>query len=179
MAKCNRCFSQTCDEVGWRRGISPPRSTDPCVNLSIHTAPHIQLMAYTPATLLYPQVPPFLVDLIIKLDAPTPSLHLHSRDFNATTSWSATVFRISVLSRSWDRHLRFSLNIRTTASHVPHKSQNRGHPSLCRTPPRRYTGPLGLSCKSPSTHSFDAIRDIPTPHQWFACAHLLDSYLTR
>jgi len=31
-----------------------------------------------------------------------------------------------------------------------------------------------LSCKSPSTRSFDAIRDITAPHQWFACAYLLD-----
>jgi len=41
---------------------------------------------------------PFLVDLIIKPDKPTPSLRLYYRDFNATTSWSATVFRIGTLT---------------------------------------------------------------------------------
>ena len=86
----------------------------------------------------------------------------------------------SVLSRSWDRHLRLSLTIGTTASHVPHKSLDQGHaismPDAAQTINRLS---LNLSCKSPSTRSFDAIRDITTPHQWFACAHLLDPYLTR
>ena len=36
----------------------PHAPTDPCVKLSIHTAPLIQLMAFTPATLLYAQGPP-------------------------------------------------------------------------------------------------------------------------
>jgi hypothetical protein len=38
--------------------FNPHAPTDPCVNLSIHTAPLIQLMAFTTATLLYAQVPP-------------------------------------------------------------------------------------------------------------------------
>ena len=32
-----------------------------------------------------------------------------------------------VLSRLWDFHLRFSLNIDATGSHVPHKSLNQVH----------------------------------------------------
>ena len=44
-----------------------------------------------------PKFLPFLVDLIIKPDKPTPSLRLHYRDFNATTSWSAPVIRIGTL----------------------------------------------------------------------------------
>jgi len=122
---------------------------------------------------------PFLVDLIIKPDKPTPSLRLYYRDFTLLRV-GPPLCSASVLSSSWDHHLRFSLNIRTTASHVPHKSHNQGHaismPDAAQT---IYRLPLGLSCKSPSTRSFDAIRDIMTPHQWFACAHLLDPYLTR
>jgi len=45
-------------ESGGAGEFHPHAPTDPCVNLSIHTAPLIQLMAYTPATLLYAQVPP-------------------------------------------------------------------------------------------------------------------------
>ncbi|MBW2564395.1 MAG: hypothetical protein JRE29_10270 [Deltaproteobacteria bacterium] len=77
-------------------------------------------------------------------------------------------------------HLRFSLNIGTTGSHVPHKSLDQVHaismPDAAQTINRL---PLGLSCRPPSTHSFDPVSDISTPHQWFACAHLLDPHLTR
>ena len=86
----------------------------------------------------------------------------------------------SVLSFSWGLHLNFSLNIETTGSHVPHKSQDQVHaismPDATQTINRL---PLGLSCRPPSIHSFDDISDFSTPHQWFACAHLLDPYLTR
>ena len=86
----------------------------------------------------------------------------------------------SVLSHLWDRHLRFSLNIGTTGSHVPHKSLDQVHaismPDAAQTINRL---PLGLSCRPPSTRSFDLISDISTPHQWFAGAHLLDPYLTQ
>ena len=58
----------------------------------------------------------------------------------------------SVLSRLWDRHLRFSLNIKTTASHVPHKSLDQVHaismPDAAQTVNRL---PLDLSWRSPST----------------------------
>jgi len=57
-----------------------------------------------------------------------------------------------VLSRLWDLHLRFSLNIGTTASHVPYKSQNQGHaifmPDAAQTVSRL---PLDLSWNSAST----------------------------
>jgi hypothetical protein len=46
------------EESGGAGKFHPHAPTDPCVNLSIHTAPLIQLMAYKPATLLYAQVPP-------------------------------------------------------------------------------------------------------------------------
>ena len=57
-----------------------------------------------------------------------------------------------VLSRLWDLHLCFSLNIGTTASHVPYKSQNQGHaifmPDAAQTVSRL---PLDLSWNSAST----------------------------
>ena len=85
-----------------------------------------------------------------------------------------------VRSRLWGRHLRFSLSIGTTGSHVPRKSLDQVHaismPDAAQTIDRL---PLGLSCRPPSTHSFDAISDISTPHQWFAYAHLLDPHLTQ
>ncbi len=58
----------------------------------------------------------------------------------------------SVLSRLWVRHLRFSLNIETTGSHVPHKSPDQVHaismPDAAQTVNRL---PLDLSWRSPST----------------------------
>jgi hypothetical protein len=84
----------------------------------------------------------------------------------------------SVLSRSWVFHLRFSLNIETTGSHVPSKSLNQGHaifmPDAAQTVSRF---PLDLSWRPWCTPSFDVISYVTTPHQWFACAHLLDSHL--
>jgi hypothetical protein len=57
-----------------------------------------------------------------------------------------------VRSRLWGRHLRFSLNIRATGSHVPHKSLDQVHaismPDAAQTINRL---PLGLSWRSPST----------------------------
>ena len=57
-----------------------------------------------------------------------------------------------VLSRLWGHHLRFSLNIGTTGSHVPHKSLNQVHaismPDATQTVSRF---PLNLSWRSPST----------------------------
>ena len=86
----------------------------------------------------------------------------------------------SVRSRLWGHHLRLSLSIGTTGSHVPRKSPDQVHaismPDAAQTINRL---PLGLSCRPPSTRSFDPISDISTPHQWFACAHLLDPYLTQ
>ena len=89
------------------------------------------------------------------------------------------LFSALVLSRLWGHHLRFFLNIGTTGSHVPHKSLDQVHaismPDAAQTINRL---PLDLSCRPPSIRSFDAISDISTPHQWFACAHLLVPYRT-
>jgi len=57
-----------------------------------------------------------------------------------------------VLSRLWVRHLRFSLIIKATGSHVPHKSLDQVHaismPDAAQTVNRL---PLDLSWRSPST----------------------------
>jgi hypothetical protein len=49
---------------------------------------------------------PSLVDQTIRSVDPTPSLHLHSRDFNTTASGSAPV-PASVFSPSWVLHFEF------------------------------------------------------------------------
>jgi hypothetical protein len=87
----------------------------------------------------------------------------------------------SVLSFLWGLHLNFSLDIETIRlRRIPHKSLDQVHaismPDAAQTINRH---PLGLSYRPPSIRSFDAISDISTPHQWFACAHLLDPYLAR
>jgi len=73
---------------------------------------------------LYPKAPPLpcRVDPQVKPIDPTPSLHLHYRDFNTNTSWSAPVLRIGTLTLMGSSHLSFSLIIEATGSHVPHKS---------------------------------------------------------
>jgi hypothetical protein len=83
--------------VGWRRGISPPRShgseRDSLPSFgSYHPAARLTQRFYLISWLL-----PSLVDQTIRPDDPTPSLHSHYRNFNTTTSWSAPVPRIGTL----------------------------------------------------------------------------------
>jgi len=69
---------------------------------------------------------PSLVDHQARLIDTTPSLHPHYR----TSSLLRVVPPLcpaSVLSLLWVLHLSFSLNIRTTASHVPHESLDQVH----------------------------------------------------
>ena len=69
------------------------------------------------------QIPPWLkVDPWVKQDNVTPSLQLHYRAFITTTSDSAPVLRIGTLPLMGASHLRFSLHIGATGSHVPHRS---------------------------------------------------------
>ena len=76
---------------------------------------------------LFARYLPSVVNEQIKVDTAVPSLHPHYRDFNTTTSWSAPVPCIGTLTLMRSSHLSFSLNIRTTGSHVPHKSLDQGH----------------------------------------------------
>jgi hypothetical protein len=84
---------------------------------SYHLAAHITKRRGLALWLL-----PSLVGQTVRPDDPTPSLHLHYRDFNATTSQSAPVSRIGTLTLVGAPHLSFSLSIGATGSHVPHKS---------------------------------------------------------
>jgi hypothetical protein len=76
----------------------PQALTDPYVTVSRHTArailPLSQRLGLTPRLL------PSLVGQTVRPDDPTPSLHPHYRDFNATMGQSAPVSRIGTLA-SW------------------------------------------------------------------------------
>jgi hypothetical protein len=78
---------------------------------------------------LYQKAPPLpcRVDQKVKPIDPTPSLHLHYRDFSTNTGWSAPVLRIGTLTLMGSSHLSFSLNIEATGSHVPRKSLDQVH----------------------------------------------------
>ena len=159
-----------------------PVSTDPYVSLSTHTAPAShpleisQSQAYTKRTRFLPVS--WLTIACCKLAHPLRFIPITGPSTLLLDDPSSCP--ASVLSRLWDRHLRFSLNIGTTSSHVPHKSLDQVHaismPDAAQTINRL---PLSLSCRPPSIRSFDDISDISTPHQWFACTHLLDPYRTR
>jgi hypothetical protein len=121
-------------QVGWRGGISPPRShgsgRDSLPSSgSYHLTTRLTERFYLSARLL-----PSLVDQIIRSDDPTPSLHLDYRDSIIAPS---TLLRVgpspcpaSVLSFLWVHHLNFSLSIGTTGSHVPHQSPIQVHATL-------------------------------------------------
>ena len=75
----------------------PQALTDPDVTVSRH--PALIIPSPSPANLAFiARLLPSLVDQAIRPDDPTPSLHLHYRDFNTTTSWSAPVLRIGTLT---------------------------------------------------------------------------------
>ena len=103
----------------------PQALTDPDVTVSRHPARIISPPNWRLG--LTPWLLPSLVDQTVSPDDPTPSLHLHYRDFCTTTSWSVPVPCIGTLTLMGSSHLSFSLNIRTTGSHVPHKSQIQVH----------------------------------------------------
>ena len=110
------------------RGISPPgphrsgRDSLPSSG-SYHPAAGFEIQQLSLTTWLLPS----LVDQTVRPDDPTPSLHLYYRDFYTTTSWSVPVPCIGTLTLMGSSHLSFSLNIRTTGSHVPHKSPVQVH----------------------------------------------------
>ena len=80
-------------------GELPPYAlTDPYVNLSIHTALIVQPLPRRQRSCLTRWLLPSLVDQPVRPNNPTPSLHLHYRDFITTTSWSAPVLRIGTFT---------------------------------------------------------------------------------
>ena len=105
----------------------PQALTDPDVTVSRHPALIIKPPYKFQRFCLTPWLLPSLVDQTIRPDDPTPSLHLHYRDFNTNTGWSAPVLRIGTLTLMGSSHLNFSLSIEATGSHVPHKSLAQVH----------------------------------------------------
>ena len=65
--------------------------------------------------------------MLVSLDDAAPSLQSHYRTFITTTGCSAPVPRIGTQALVGASHLRGSLNIGTTGSHVPHQSLDQGH----------------------------------------------------
>mgnify|MGYP004160663741 CR=1 FL=1 len=60
--------------------------------------------------------------MFVSLDDAAPSLQSHYRTFTATTDCSAPVPRIGTQALVGASHLRCSLYIGATGSHVPHQS---------------------------------------------------------
>ena len=70
------------------------------------------------------------------LDEVPPSLQPHYRTFDTTTRYSVSVPRIGTQALVGASHLRGSLCIGATGSHVPHQSLDQGHAQpVRRTPP--------------------------------------------
>ncbi|MGD0237507.1 MAG: hypothetical protein ABSC55_23630, partial [Syntrophorhabdales bacterium] len=107
---------------------------------------------------------PSLVGQTVRPDDPTPSLHLHYRDFNATTGQSVPVPRIGTLTLVGAPHLSFSLRIGTTGSHVPHKSLVQVHatcmPDATQTVSRFPLGSSGESERPPVSTSSNSFRHL-------------------
>jgi hypothetical protein len=80
---------------------------------------------------------PLLVDQTVRPDDPIPSLHLHYRDFNTTTSWSAPVLRIGTLTLVgppiWVSPLSSERQVPTFHA----RTWFRFALPLCRTPPKQ------------------------------------------
>src|SRR5208282_1297532 len=120
-----------------------------------------------------------MVDHLIKLDNAAPSLWFHYKPSSLIRA-APPLCPASVLSSSWGLHLDFFLNIGTTVSHVPHKSLNQIHatsmPDTIQAVNRSPPGFILAFGKPPVLMSS---KFFSTPHQWFVCTHLSDSYLTR
>ena len=67
-----------------------------------------------------------------------------------------------------------------TGSHVPHKSLNQGHATFMPDAARPVQQAPSVLIPEPAKNSgFDIHFTVSTPHQWFACAHLLDPHLPQ
>ncbi len=120
---------QPTNESGSAGESHPHAPTDPCVNLSIHTAPASHSLeisrsqAYAKRTRLLPVS--WLTIACCELAHP-----LRSSPITGPSTLlldDPPLCFASVLSFSWGLHLNFSLNIETTGSHVPCKSLTQSH----------------------------------------------------
>ena len=151
--------------VGWRGGISPPRShgsgRDSLPSSgSYHPAARLPQRVYLISWFL-----PSLVDQTIRSDDPTPSLHSHYRNFHTTTSWSAPVPRIGTLILAGPplEFLPYHRNDRFPRSAQEPGSGSRYLDAGCR--PSSKQAPLGLIPESRTTPCSDIIQFISTPQR--------------
>jgi hypothetical protein len=109
---------------------------------------------------------PSLVDHQVRLIETTPLLHPHYG--TSSLLWVVPpLCPASVLSPLWVLHLDFSLDIGTTASHVPHESLDQGHTIFMPEPPRQSAGSPWACPGVKLSSSFDVVFSVSTPHQWF------------
>jgi hypothetical protein len=93
-------------------GESHPQAlTEPDVTVSRH--PALIIPSQLSETCLTVWLLPSLVDQRVKLDDPTPSLHLHYRDFPATPSWC------------WDRNTARAVLSGELPTHAPFRYMQR------------------------------------------------------
>ena len=111
------------DAESSRPGESHPEAlTEPCLNLSAHTAPPMQPLPTGTRRCPNHRNPPVAGCSVV------PDRIGHSLRSSPITGPSSLLrsdpplCSASVLSRLWVLHLRFSLGIEATGSHVPHKS---------------------------------------------------------
>ena len=154
----------------------PQALLEPDVNLSAHPAPIDQSFGFA----LLSSSSHKMVDHIVKPVNATPSLHLHYRDFNTTTSCPAPVPRIGTLTLAGSplgflpyhhRDDRFPRSAQEPRSGSRHLYAGR-HPGGKQVSPGFILGHR----KDPS---FDVVHYVSTPHQWFAYARLPDPHLPR
>jgi len=114
-----------------------------------------------------------------RLDNATPSFHPLSRA--SSLLWIApTLCLASVLSPSWVLHLGFSLLIKATGSHVPHKSLDQVHATFMPDAAQAsQQASLGLVPGQGNRPGFDVVNDLSTRHQWFTCVRLLNPRLPQ
>jgi hypothetical protein len=121
-------LASSCESGG--AGEPPPHApTDPCVNLSIHTAP-ASLPLGTSRSKAYAKRTRFLPVSWLTIACCELAHPLRSIPITGTSSLlrdDPPLCFASVLSFSWDLHLNFSLTIETTGSHVPRKSLTQSH----------------------------------------------------
>src|SRR5450756_1034233 len=99
---------------------------DPCVNLSIHTAPDVRPLAHAASGFASSTSSSCRqlasVGRWSRLNNAAPSVQLHYRAFVPTTSCSAPVLRIGTLVLTVLAACDFFLCIGATGSHVPYQS---------------------------------------------------------
>ena len=153
----------------------PFLDTQPDVNVSAHPARLIQSEVQATDRALRERIlPEYRLSKSAMLDEVPPSLQPHYRTFDTTTRYSVPVPRIGTQAIVGASHLRGSLCIGATGSHVPHQSLDQGHAHLYagRRLGRKQVPPRLLP-EERTAPGFDVVPKVSTLHQWFAFARLL------